>query len=197
MRDKFSELINANVSNFEYINTVSDNRDPLCVLYNNLYSLFTDTHMAPYEDGYIITGHLRGDDYSKQISTCQGGMLKGYYNIADFFRQHNLCGKYSQVNGDRAYVLKYGQSPEDSTHPCSCPVNLPTAYYEGLSNIPKPIAEITVNYDKLKVLECYDESKSLNEVVDKLNKSLYVRGNHWFNYDGVVYGIVNNKIIRF
>lgn len=185
MRSKFTELIQSGVSLFNHVNTISYNSCPICNLYNNLYSICTDTRMAPYEDGYIITGDLRGDFYDVKLCNCDSGRLKGYYNICHFFSTHNLSGEYSQVNGDRVYILKYNT---DKPHYMDA---IPSVYYECSSNIPKPLSELVKNYDKYKITECYNNN-SIDEIVNNLNKSPYIKGN-WWEYQGNIYGYVNGR----
>lgn len=191
MRNKFSELISNGVAQFNYINTISDHRDPICTEYNNLYSHFTDTHMAPYEDGYIITGHLRGCDYDNQISCCTAGILKGYYNIAGFFSSKNLCGSYTQVNGDKVYIVKPCMNPGYATD-CCCPCGC----YENGSKFKQPIISITTNNDINKVKECFINNINSEDVVKQLNESLYIKGNNWITYNNNIYGFVDGKNIR-
>lgn len=192
MRSKFTELIDGGVAQFNYNNIISDRRDPLCTEYNNLYSHFTDTHMSPYEDGYIITGHLRGNDYDIQMSNCAAGINSGYYNIFNFFSAKRLCGSYSTLNGDRVYILRPYQDPGTAAIDCGCP----NCYYEGKSNIPKPIVSITTNNDINKVSECFIGSLVSGDVVDKLNESLYIKGNNWCLYGDYIYGYIDNKNVR-
>ena len=61
MRDKFSELIKQGVAEFNYT-PISKNvpeADPICRMYNNIFSIPTDTHMSITDNGdRVITGHM-------------------------------------------------------------------------------------------------------------------------------------------
>lgn len=192
MRNKFSELIDAGVAEFKYNNIVSNIQDPLCIEYNNLYSISTDTHMSTYEDGYIITGHMRGDDFDKMLTMCGAGINSGYYSIGHFLSKKKLTGGYSEVNGDRVYILKPCSNGE-CFNGCSCDnCCCPAAYCESNSKIPRPIKELSINGDPHKVVECFNGN--INQVVENLNKSPYVNG-FYYQYNNKIYGVIGRKYI--
>ena len=189
MRNKFSDLIKSGVADFKYTNIVTNNQDPLCAEYNNLYSISTDTHMAPYEDGYIITGHLRGDDYDKLLSICDSGRSYGYYSISHFFSAHGLKGQFGIVNNDKVYILTIDSGEDEYA---TADYLKKDRYFECNSNIPRPFKELSTDGDARKVLECFDGN--IQEVVENLNNSMYVKG-HYFHYNNTIYGMVDGKHI--
>ncbi len=192
MRNKFTDLIADGVAQFDYINTITDVSDPICREYNNIYGIFSDTHMSKYKDGYIITGHMRGSDFDSILNKKIEGV--GYFSMYDFFYKYNLSGGYNVVNNDKVYILKPKQTVRNYDDNCSgC---TPQCYYEGNSNIPLPIISITTNNDINKLNECFDGIINSEDVAEKLNKSPYIKGNNWIAYNGNIYGVVNNKNVR-
>ena len=61
MRNKFSDLIKDGVAPFKYTNLAQGTpcEDDLCRIYNNIFSIASDTHMSMLENGTrVITGHM-------------------------------------------------------------------------------------------------------------------------------------------
>ena len=53
---------------------------------------------------------------------------------------------------------------------------------------------ISTTGSKLHVLECYAKSNNKNEVADKLNESLNIKGDNWFAYNDKIYGLIGDTV---
>lgn len=187
MRNRFTEWINSGIASFKHVNT-KQNVDDFCRMYNNVFGLATDTHMALSEDGdYIITGHIINTPkwdlflYSPIWGNVKFGdaARRNCWTPCEFFSENGLCGDKTFINGDVAYVLK---PCEHAGTESPCPI-CPTSYHTHESLTPQPIRNLTFNNSKLDILECF-KSKTLKEVALKLNESLNIKGDNWVAYDG-------------
>ena len=125
MRNKFSEWVDAGIARFEYtpiLPEVSQN-DPICMQYNNIFSMALDTHMSLLEDGRrIITGHNVATQKWRYFVNCSqwGGMNfadAGYWSVNDFLSRFNLGGKESVINGDIVWLVEEYGRPQDTEMP--------------------------------------------------------------------------------
>ena len=197
MRNRFSDLIKDGVASFNYVPITSDmpEKDPICIAYNNIFSIASDTHMSITADGMrIITGHMiNTPQWEKFIySHNWGGIQWGnsvnepYWSLASFLSGYGLIGKKTVLNGDVVYIV---QPCSDKEEECCCP----NCCHTHESMIPQSLYMITKDIIKLK--ECYKDSKNLKEVAQKMNESLYIDGNNWVNYNDCICGLVKNKVI--
>lgn len=141
MRSKFFELIEKGVAPFSYQNIVSSHpelKDDLCRVYNNIFSLVSDTHMdvadpmlreshPEHNWKYVITGSLVGYNNQRWEKFCCDprthagdfdASVSGYcYSPADLFSKAHLAGQKILVNGDVIYGLydfdDKSEQPED------------------------------------------------------------------------------------
>lgn len=194
MRDKFSELIDKGIASFEYTN-IADNScdDFLCRLYNNLFSIPTDTHMKQLDDcTYVITGHMiNTPDWNKFLyATYWGGMkitCADFCHLADFLYQNDVEGEISEINGDTVYVLK--RKCED----CECCKNRqPKTYTTTESSIPRPLTDLITDSRIEHIWECLAQE----DPIEALNKNSYILGNHWINYNNEVSCKIRNKVVK-
>lgn len=128
MRNKFFELIEKGVAPFSYKNIASEDistRDDVCRVYNNIFSIVSDTHMdvadpklkEQYPDHnwkYVITGSLVGYNNQRWEKFCCdtrthagefSSQVAGFYSPADLFMKAGLAGQKILVNGDVVYGL--------------------------------------------------------------------------------------------
>ncbi len=114
MRDKFSDLIAAGVAKFNYTPLVPETpeTDPLCRLYNNVFSIASDTHMSLLPSGErIITGHMIATPKWKQfVYASRWGAVdfrtSGYYCLSDLLYKCGYEGDIASVNNDVVYLLR-------------------------------------------------------------------------------------------
>ena len=197
MRNRFTELINQGVASFNYTEIAKEipEQDPICRFYNNVFSIPTDTHMSCLDDGTtrVITGHMIGTpQWEKFICSCNWGAVNfrttGVWCLCDFLSKYGLCGHIDTLNGDIVYMVKkqdlvLKQEPKEIPHP--------SIYTTAESKIPQPLAQLTTNGDVNKIKECFES----DNIVESLNKSPYIKGENWIEYDGKVLGLVNNKVV--
>jgi hypothetical protein len=188
MRNRFTEWINSGIASFKHIDT-KQNIDDFCRMYNNVFGLATDTHMALSEDGkYIITGHIIDTPkwdlflYSPIWGNVKFGdaIRRNCWTPCQFFSENGYCGAKEIINGDWVYTLCLCSGECQDT---PCQPKCPTYHYTSESKQPKYIQNISLNNSKLDVLECF-KAKDLNEVAFKLNESLNIKGDNWVAYDG-------------
>ena len=142
MINRFKEMLDAGIASFDYtplVKTVPED-DPLCRMYNNIFSLATDTRMSviPCDCGaeccncprrYAVTGSaLMTDKWEKRTMLQWGNGVaidyrpSGFWSISDFFWQNGLEGHREKINGDWAWVLQRNDNPEAAGEPSTPPV---------------------------------------------------------------------------
>ena len=196
MRNKFTELINQGVARFEYTPISDDkpNCDPICRMYNNIFSIPSDTHMSVVEEtgARIITGHMiNTPNWEMFCCSYNWGAVdfktSGYWCLSDFLYKNGLRGRISTLNGDVVYMVEEHIPSEDE----NCP-NCPCVCHTMESKMPQQITTITTSGNKLHVAECFVDN--LEETCKRLNESSWVKGNNWVpSNDGIV-GLVGNTI---
>lgn len=194
MRDKFSELIKQGVAEFKYTNISKDipEQDPICRMYNNIFSIPSDTHMSCLEDGRrVITGHMiNTDNWSKFIMSCCWGAVNfitsGTWSVYDFLYRHNLEGRIGTLNGEVVYFVT--PIPMEK-HKAQMNAQVVT----NESNIPMPITSLTTTGDMMHIKECFD-CDDVKETVRRMNESTRVRGNNWVPSDNGIVGLIGNKV---
>ena len=192
MRDKFSELISQGVASFNYTNISKDipEQDPICRMYNNIFSIPSDTHMSCLEDGTrVITGHMIATDkWEKFCMSCCWGAVEfrtsGVWSVFDFLFSNNLEGRVGVLNGDVVYIV----TPMSKE---SREAVMKNTVVTTESNIPQPITVLTTTGNMMHIQECF-ESKNLFEIVKRLNESSYVKGNNWVPSNNGIVGLVGN-----
>lgn len=201
MRNKFTELIEQGVASFNYtpIAPTMPEQDMVCRLYNNIFSIPTDTHMHYNEETgeRYITGHMVGIEskWSSFVYAHNWGAVTfkstGYWCLCDFLQKNGLEGRYSVLNGDTIYLV----TPIPADRDASMPV-CPTCCITTESKMPIPIATLAANGDYLKIVECYNNKKDMYEVAAAMNESVYIKGNNWtVNGNNLVCPIGNKVII--
>lgn len=195
MRDRFSDLIKNGVASFNYTNLTSDtpDTDPISRMYNNIFSIPTDTHMSMIEDGTrIITGHMIN---TKQwVDFCHSWhwgavdfRTSGVWSLCDFFYKHGLICSICDLNGD--VVCKVEPKKYDDSRP-TCP----TCFCKNESQIPHQISELTKSGNRLHILECFGED--IDSTVKKLNESIWVKGNNWVPAGDYIIGLVGEDVCK-
>lgn len=171
--------------------------DPIVVTYNNIYGMTTDTRMTMTEGGvYIITGHMIGTPKWEQF-ICQrfwGGvdLKEPLLCFLDKYGYQAMPSDY--LNGDHVVPITPKLTKDDSCGTC-CSLECPCCYTTCESKIPKNIIDITTDKDINHVKECFKDSKTFVSVAEKLNDSLYIKGNNWYAASGHIYGIFNDDVI--
>lgn len=194
MRDKFSELIKQGVAEFKYTNISKDvpEQDPICRMYNNIFSIPSDTHMSCLEDGRrVITGHMiNTDNWGKFLMSCCWGAVNfitsGTWSVYDFLYRHNLEGRIGTLNGDVVYFVT--PIPEEKRR-----VQMNAQVVTNESNIPMPITTLTTTGDMMHIKECFD-CDDVRETVKRMNESTRVKGNNWVPTETGVAGLIGNKV---
>lgn len=194
MRDKFSELIKQGVAEFKYTNISKDipEQDPVCRMYNNIFSIPSDTHMSCLEDGRrVITGHMiNTNNWGKFLMSCCWGAVNfitsGTWSVYDFLYRYNLEGRMGTLNGDVVYFVT--PIPEEKR---KAQMNAQVVTNE--SNIPMPITTLTTTGDMMHIKECFD-CDDVRETVRRMNESTRVKGNNWVPSENGIIGLVGGKV---
>lgn len=200
MRNKFTELIEQGVGRFDYTPIASElpEQDPVCRMYNNIWSIPSDTHMHYNQETgeRYITGHMVGieDKWSNFVCAGNWGAVSfrttGYWSLCDFLQKQGLCGRRAELNGDVAYIVTPIPAGEDA---CGCP-DCPTVCVTTESKFPQPIAILVANGDVYKMVECFEGKNNIYDVCEALNKSYYVKGNEWTVNEGKLLCPIGNKV---
>lgn len=198
MRDKFSEMIAQGVAKTNYVPIAPETteQDPICRMYNNIWSIPSDTHMSlcPVTGKRFITGSMVAKDVWNQFVCAQyWGAINfknsGHWCLSNFLQKNGLCGNISTLNGDVVYEIV----------PCdgeSCPCGTaPTTFTTTESRIPDNAARITTDGNLMKIRECYNGKSNLYEVCEALNESLYVFGKEWTVIGNNVMCPLGNKVV--
>lgn len=197
MRNKFTDLINAGVADFTYYTPLTSDMpdtDPISRMYNNIFSIPTDTHMSITDDGdRVITGHMINTmDWENFCCSCvwRGVNFKttGFWSLCDFLYKNGLKGSKISLNGDIVYLISPTIAPSDNicSLPCSCTTNE--------SKIPHPITELTKSGNKLHIAECF--GSNVNEVVTKMNESVWVKGSNWVPFENSIVGLIGEDVYK-
>ena len=201
MRNKFTELIEQGVASFGYTPIAPEmpEQDVVCRMYNNIWSIPSDTHMHFNEETgeRYITGHMVGINskwdsfvYAHNWGAVNFGTT-GYWSLCDFLQKHGLEGRYSVLNGETVYLV----TPIPADKEYSTPV-CPTCCITSESKIPQPVAMLVTNGDIFKIKECYHGKSNLYEVASALNENIYVKGANWtVNGNNLVCPIGNKTYI--
>lgn len=208
MRNKFTELIEQGVAAFNYtpIAPSIPEQDFVCRMYNNIWSIPSDTHMHLDNTGIrYITGHIVGitDKWDKFVCACNWGAINfrttGYWSLCDFLQKHGLRGEYGNLNGDNVYMVtpiaEVPGSPVPGEEICKCPVCCPTCCTTTESQIPSHIATLTVDNNPARVKECYKGKSNLYEVCEAMNDSVYVKGTNWTVNGDKIMCPIGNKVV--
>lgn len=203
MRNRFTEWISQGIASFKRVKTIQETpeQDPICRLYNNLFGMVSDTHMSCTEEGYrVITGHIiNTENWDKFLYAPQWGGVPmkepnvnkpSWWSLCGFLSKLKLRGQVETLNGDIVYKI---YPCEDSEDCCGTPL-CQDCCVTSESKIPRPIAMISTTGSKLHVLECYAKSNNKNEVANKLNESLNIKGNNWFAYNDKIYGLIGDTV---
>lgn len=203
MRNKFTELIEQGVARFDYkpIAPEIPEQDFVCRMYNNIFSIPTDTHMFMDGDGIrYITGKLVSirEKFESFLYASQWMGVNfrhsGYWSACQFLQANGLYGKFGSLNGDTVYEI----SPIPASSEMGAPVvsDMPTTYTTSESRIPDTVARLAIDGNILKIKECYNGKNNLYEVCGALNESMYVLGNEWtVNGDKLMCPIGNKVVI--
>lgn len=212
MRDKFTDLMTrVGVAGFNYTPITSElpDTDPISRAYNNIFSIPTDTHMSITANGErVITGHMINtqDWETFCCSLVWRGVnfrTSGYWSLCDFLYKHGLKGSKITLNGDIVYLI----SPQEeldggaksptiapSDDHCCVPCSLPCSCYTNESQIPHPITELTKSGNKLHISECF--VGDINEVVTKMNESIWIKGSNWVPFEDSIVGLVGEDVYK-
>ena len=198
MRNKFSELINQGVAAFKHtpIAPQLPEQDMICRMYNNIWSIPSDTHMHLDKETGIryITGHMVGiqEKWSQFVCARNWGAVdfrtSGYWSLACFLSENGLCGNFGILNGDVVYAVT-------TCNEIPCTGTCPSCYVTTESNIPQRVNDIVLNGDAMKVKECYAGKENLKEVANALNENIYIKGNEWTVIGNNIMCPIGNKIV--
>lgn len=196
MRDKFTEWIENGIAPSKYNVNIVGNQPgtcPICRLYNNIFSLLTDSRMTQAtlptgECVHIITGGLaRNKQRFDKLLYCSVWetidihrlfVAAGYpqlYSMCSLFDSMNWEAHIEKINGDDAIVLRDKQSVAVAPAVYTAD-NVATT---SESKIPFKVNLLTTNNSYESIAECAVNIKNADEFAENLNKSPYVKGNEW------------------
>lgn len=193
MRDKFSELIKQGVAEFKYTNISKDvpEQDPICRMYNNIFSIPSDTHMSCLDDGRrVITGHMIATEkWANFLMASHWGAVdfrtSGTWSVYDFLFNHGLEGRIGTLNGEVVYFVGPLSDEAKKTH---LSMNVVTTE----SNIPQPVTVLTTSGNIMHLQECF--TGDVKETVRKMNESTFVKGSNWVPANDGIIGLVGNTV---
>ena len=145
--DKFTELIKKGVASFCHEPIINDEpQDQFARMWNNVFSIPSDTHCSKIGDEYIITGHIISDPRRFGRFLCHWGETGAidytpafgctdkYISPASYISSNGLEGHYDVRNGDNVYVLKKREIKEPV-----CALGCPNQCCTSESRIPRSI----------------------------------------------------------
>ena len=191
MRDKFSELIKQGIAKFDYtpITQSIPEQDPICRLYNNIFSIPSDTHMSCLDDGTrVITGHMiNTNNWEKFMCMPYWGAVNfrtsGFNSVCDFLYKNRLKCEIGELNGDVVCMVKDMEEMQQPT--------MSATYHTNESKIPQPITQLITDRKIEHIKECFNSE----DPIKSLNESPYILGESWINYNGKVMGLICDKVI--
>lgn len=199
MRNKFTELIEQGVASFNYTPIAPEmpEQDIVCRMYNNIWSIPSDTHMHldPMTGHRYITGHMVGitEKWNQFVCACNWGAVNfrttGYWSLCDFLQKNGLSGNFSVLNGDNVYLVT--PIPADEM---GAVVGCPNCVVTTESKMPAQISVLTNDNNPLRIKECYKGKTNLYDVCEALNENIYVKGNNWTVNGDKVMCPIGNKI---
>ena len=203
MRNKFTELIEQGVASFNYTSIAPEmpEQDMVCRMYNNIFSIPTDTHMSynaitgeRYITGHMIEQTAKWDSF---VYAHNWGAVAfkttGYWCLCDFLQKNVLEGRYSVLNNDVIYLVTPIPAGTEQ-YGVACP-GCPSHCVTTESQMPLNIGMLTVNADPNKVKECYLGKMNLYEVCKAMNESLYVKGSEWTVNGEHIACPIGNKVV--
>jgi hypothetical protein len=208
MRNKFTDLMANGSASFNYTPITSElpDTDPISRMYNNIFSIPTDTHMSITDNGdRVITGHIINTrDWEQFCCSCiwRGVSFKttGFWSLCDFLYKHGLKGSKATLNGDIVYLISQQETDENGQDKCPtiAPSDnrccVPYCCTTNESKIPHPITELTKSGNKLHITECF--GCDINEVVTKMNESVWVKGSNWVPFENSIVGLVGEDVYK-
>lgn len=199
MRNKFTELIEQGVASFNYTPIAPEmpEQDIVCRMYNNIWSIPSDTHMHldPNTGHRYITGHMVGitEKWNQFVCACNWGAVNfrttGYWSLCDFLQKNGLSGNFSVLNGDNVYLVTPITADE-----MGAAVGCPNCVVTTESKMPAQISILTNDNNPLRIKECYKGKSNLYEVCEALNESIYVKGNNWTVNGNNIVCPIGNKV---
>ena len=170
MRNKFSELIEQGIAQFNYTPILQETtcNDPICREYNNIFGPAMDTHMSMLEDGTrVITGHRIDDEqeWTRFVySTMWNGVdfiKSGYNTLNEFLGRFNLTFRKTCLNGD--VVMKVVEFQEPTEMPTA---TKPTATNESIDESLNIFMVTNKKTNKSYIVIANDEKESIDLVPD-------------------------------
>lgn len=127
MLNRFKQMIDAGIAPNPHKTDVISNDIPetdyICRVYNNFWSVVTDTHMSMLDDGRrVVTGSFvaHTEPGCPSCHTFDRFLWSGYwggvqfpYPFTQILSQNELCVKYEIINGAECAVF-YKQEPVQS-----------------------------------------------------------------------------------
>ena len=198
MRNKFTELIEQGVASFEYTPIAPEipEQDFVCRMYNNIFSIPSDTHMACIkceetgEDVRVITGHMIANTEKWRefgYSSNWGAVTfrpSGYWCLDDFLYKCSLECNIGTLNGDIVAFVTPRKKIEDTTMMPQVSTNE--------SKVPMPVTVITTSGNVGHVAECF--GGDMDETIKKLNESAWIKGTNWVPTSNGIVGLVGDKV---
>ena len=127
----FQDMIKAGVAPSRIENYLPElpSMDQLVRLYNMYWGAVSDTHMTEFKGSYLITGSRvnRREIFKTLLTADHWEDLRFPHSFCYIMMQKNLCGTFTLVNGQTAYVICPwdGEGPNpvfiDDTKSAKCP----------------------------------------------------------------------------
>lgn len=203
MRNKFTDLMASGVASFDYTPLTSDmpDTDPVSRMYNNIFSIPTDTHMSITANGErVITGHMiNTQKWEMFCCTCNWGGINfrptGFWSLCDFLYKNGLKGEKTSLNGDIVYLITSRENDQEPTiEPTSDSCPLPCSCTTNESQVPHPITELTNSGNKLHIAECFGHD--IDTTIKKMNESVWVKGSNWVPFENSIVGLVGEDVYK-
>lgn len=228
MINRFKEMIDSGIGSFNYIPLAQSTpeSDTICRIYNNIFSLGSDTRMSKSVDNqgdtfYIISGSAVASPKweTKTIYEWGTGAIdyrpSGFWSISDFLFKMQLTGRKTTLNGDIVMLLKIITSDEPQNNEAGEIHSLNTNGHEvgGLGggsntiNYKCPNCVTTINSQipqpiskigvKEELQKIWSEGKSLKEIAEAMSKNPWIKGENWVvANENLIVGIIGNEVYK-